>query len=79
MVNRTAAKLAVGIALCVGLAGAILAQTSPLPGPTVPVPDRGASLGVNPTRGECDARWRRDLRWTREEFDKACALLGVRM
>jgi len=62
--------------------GAIFAQTSPLPGPTVPaktlpVPDGGESLVINPTTGECRARWRRDLRWTREEFDKSCAHLGL--
>jgi hypothetical protein len=83
MVTNTAARLAAGVALCVMLAGATLAQTSPLPGPTVPpdtlpVPNGGESLGINPTKGECNARWRRDLRWTREEFENACAQLEVR-
>jgi|KBSSwiStaDraftv2_1062776.scaffolds.fasta_scaffold07509_2 hypothetical protein len=82
MVTNTAAKLAACVLVCIGLAGAIFAQTSPLPGPTVPaktlpVPDGGESLVINPTTGECRARWRRDLRWTREEFDKSCAHLGL--
>jgi hypothetical protein len=58
------------------------AQTSPLPGPTVPVqslpaPKGGQGMVINPTKGECDARWRRDFRWTREEFDAACARFEV--
>ena len=72
-------RLVAIIALYVGEG---LAQTSPLPGPTVPVqmlpvPNGGESLVINPTKAECDAWWRRDFRWTREEFDEACARFEV--
>jgi hypothetical protein len=82
MVTNTAAKLAAGVVFCVAISRAILAQTSPLPGPTVPpetqpVPKRGDGLVINPTMGECNAKWRRDLRWTREEFDRACGHLAI--
>lgn len=51
-----------------------LAQTSPMPGPTVPPKTSLADiLPINPTKSECAAKWRRDIRWSREEFDRACA------
>jgi hypothetical protein len=82
MITNTVARLAVATALCVGVAGVILAQTTPLPGPTVPekslpVPKGGESLVLNPTKDECKGGWRPDLRWTREEFDKFCGQLEI--
>jgi hypothetical protein len=77
-----AARLAAAIALSVGVAGVILAQTSPPPGPTVPekslpVPKGGESLIINPTKDECKGGWRPDLKWTKEEFDKFCRQLAI--
>jgi hypothetical protein len=74
--------LAAVIAVCVGIAGAILAQTSPSPGPTappktLPVPKGGESLVINPTKDECKAGWRAGLRWTKEEFGKFCRQLEI--
>jgi hypothetical protein len=82
MVTNTAARLAAAIALCVGVAGAILAQTSPQPGPTVPekslpVPKGGESLVLNPTKDECKGGWRAGLKWTKEEFDTFCRQLEI--
>ena len=78
----TATKLGAAVALCVGFAGAILAQTSPRPGPTapprtLPVPKGGESLIVNPTKDECHAGWRSGLKWTQEEFDKFCRQMEI--
>jgi hypothetical protein len=61
------------VAIIALYAGGALAQTSPLPGPTVPVAKTSEGLVVNPTKAECDIKWRRDLRWSRQEFDGACA------
>jgi hypothetical protein len=72
-----AVKVAVVVALCAGVAGAILAQTGPPTGPTVPGqaalgPKIGESLVFNPTLDECRVGWRPGLRWTRKEFDTFC-------
>jgi hypothetical protein len=82
MVTNTPARLAAAVAFSVGVAGAALAQTSPPPGPTVPekslpVPKGGESLVINPTKDECKAGWRRDLKWTKAEFDKFCRQLEI--
>jgi hypothetical protein len=77
-----AARLAATVGLCAVTAGAILAQTSPSTGPTVPpktlpVPKGGESLFINPTNDECKAGWRPGLRWSRVEFDKFCRQLEI--
>jgi hypothetical protein len=77
-----AGKLAGTVALCLGIAGTSLAQTSTPPGPTVPpkslpVPKPGESLVINPTRDECRAGWRPALRWTKEEFEKFCTQMEI--
>jgi hypothetical protein len=82
MVTNTAAKLAAAIALCIGLAGAVVAQTSPPPGPTapegsLPVPKAGENLVLNPTRDECKAGWRPGLKWTKKQFDQFCRQMEI--
>jgi hypothetical protein len=82
MVINAAARLAVSAAVCIGVAGAILAQTSPPPGPTappksLPVPKGGENLVINRTNDECKAGWRPGLRWTREQFDKFCRQIEI--
>jgi hypothetical protein len=82
MVTNATAKLATTIVLGVAVSGALLAQTAPQPGPTVPpktlpVPKGGETLVINPTIDECRTGWRPGLRWTREEFDKFCTQLRI--
>jgi hypothetical protein len=77
-----AAKLAGAVALCLAATGTSLAQTSPSPGPTVPpkslpVPKGGESMVINPTVEECRAGWRKELKWSKAEFDKFCTQLEV--
>jgi hypothetical protein len=78
----TAARLAAAAAISMGIAGTGLAETSPKPGTTVPpktlpVPQGGESMVINPTQAECKAGWRPGLRWTRQEFEKFCAQLHI--
>jgi hypothetical protein len=78
----TSARLVAAGALCLGIAGSCLAQTSPAPGPTVPpktlpVPKTGDNMLVNPTQEECKAGWRPELKWSKEQFDKHCAQLEI--
>jgi hypothetical protein len=59
--------------------GLVLAQTSPMPGPTRPEPAHGplaradVDIVVNPTLEQCRAGWNPTLRWTRDEFQAHCA------
>jgi hypothetical protein len=78
----TSARLAAAGALCLGVAGTCLAQTSPSPGPTVPpktlpVPKGGDNMVLNPTQQECKTGWRPGLKWTKEQFDKFCVQLQI--
>jgi hypothetical protein len=82
MLTNTAAKLAAGVFLCVGIPGAMLAQTSPPTGPTappktLPVPKVGESVVIKPTKDECRAGWLPSLRWTKEEFDRFCRQMKI--
>jgi hypothetical protein len=82
MITNAAAGLAATLAVFMCTGGAIVAQTSPSPGPTappksLPVPKGGESLVINPTKAECKAGWRPDLRWTKGEFDKFCRQLEI--
>ena len=78
----TTTRLIVAAALWALIAGAILAQEKPSPGPTVPgktlpVPKAGEDLVLNPTLEECKAGWRRGMKWTKDEFDKLCTQLKI--
>jgi hypothetical protein len=80
--TATAAQWAGVVALCIGLSGTALAQTSPSPGPTVPektlpVPKPGESMIINPTREECKDGWRQGMKWSKQEFDKFCAQMEI--
>ncbi|HEY7465778.1 MAG TPA: hypothetical protein VIB47_03730 [Dehalococcoidia bacterium] len=82
MATNTAVKLAAAFVIHVDVAGAILAQTSSPPGPTVPekslpVPKGGENLVLNPTLNECRAGWRPGLRWSKVEFDKFCRQMEI--
>jgi hypothetical protein len=80
MGTNTAGKLATAMGIYVAVAGAILAQTSPPPGPSGPplrVPKGGESLVINPTRDECRAGWRPGLRWSKAEFTKFCHQMKI--
>lgn len=56
-----------------------LAQTSPSPGPTNPVPPnpqaKPGTIVINPTEEECRRGWEPGLKWTREQFEGFCASL----
>jgi hypothetical protein len=72
----------VAVAVCIGIPGAILAQTAPTPGPTMPpktlpVPKGGENLVINPTTDECKSGWRPGLKWTEVEFDKFCKQMEI--
>jgi hypothetical protein len=73
----TATRLVATVAMWAVIACAILAQTPPKPGPTVPekslpVPKGGENIVINPTAAECKAGWRPGMRWTKEQFDAFC-------
>jgi hypothetical protein len=62
-------------AATVVVAGLVLAQTSPTPGPTRPEPAPGPmakDIVVNPTFEQCRAGWNPTLKWTREKFEAQC-------
>jgi hypothetical protein len=82
MVTNTAAKLAATAGLCISVASAIVAQTSPLPGPaappkSLPVPKGGENLVLNPTIDECRAGWRPGVKWTKEQFAQFCRQMEI--
>ena len=70
------------MALLLALPTAALAQNSPGPGPTNPVPpfqenQPGLTMVINPTIEECRRGWNETVKWTREEFQKFCNQLGA--
>jgi len=61
---------------------ASIAQSTPSPGPTNPVPPNpqaksGATIVVNPTADECKRGWDPGMKWTKEQFDQFCRRLGA--
>jgi hypothetical protein len=74
-----AARLAATVALCAVTTGAVLAQSSSLPGPTtppktLPVPNNpGADSVIAPDAAECQRGWLPGGLWTRSQFNRACA------
>ena len=70
--------LATTIAASAFCAGAVVAQTSPLPGPTAPTPSRpfpkaGNDGTIAPSTAECQRGWHPRGRWTKQQFDNVCA------
>jgi len=66
-------------AAVLALSAAVVAQTSPTPGPNrpeqapSPLSNPGADMMINPTDEQCRAGWNEQLKWTREQFESYCA------